>query len=177
MASASSSFKVVWLKWNLRLLRKMFELFYWKVASQSRHQKLNEISDNGRVSSTCKSSNPKSNLRNLVWATSKNDIHLMSNYSIMRGSSLTQNLNGILNFFGHMPPTEVYSPKTLYTCKTCTAVVKQRKRSINKEHQMHVVKQLKQKEYQQELNIYKKEKLFAKTANENIDCTHSKDSL
>ncbi|PWA83836.1 WD40 repeat-containing protein [Artemisia annua] len=53
------------------------------------------------------SASSSSKLRNLVWATSKNDIHLMSNYSIMRGSSLTQNLNGILNFFGHMPPTEV----------------------------------------------------------------------
>ncbi|PWA57125.1 hydroxyproline-rich glycoprotein family protein [Artemisia annua] len=45
-------------------------------------------------------------LRNLVWATSKHEIHLMSNYSIMHWSSLSQNLNGILNFSGHVPPTE-----------------------------------------------------------------------
>ncbi|PWA62677.1 embryo sac development arrest 7 [Artemisia annua] len=32
--------------------------------------------------------------------------HLMSNYSIMHWSSLSQNLNGILNFSGHVPPTE-----------------------------------------------------------------------
>lgn len=46
-------------------------------------------------------------LRNLVWATSKHDVYLMSNYSIMHWSSLSQNLTEILNFSGHVAPTEV----------------------------------------------------------------------
>ncbi|PWA39769.1 WD40/YVTN repeat-like-containing domain-containing protein [Artemisia annua] len=61
-------------------------------------------------------------LRNVVWATSKNDIHLMSNYSIMHGSSLSQNLNGILNFFGHVPPTEYMDHITRETETTCESL-------------------------------------------------------
>ncbi|GJR58600.1 uncharacterized WD repeat-containing protein-like protein isoform X1 [Tanacetum coccineum] len=52
-------------------------------------------------------------LRNLVWATSKHDVYLMSNYSIMHWSSLTQNLNEILNFSGHVAPTEKYAGSLL----------------------------------------------------------------
>ncbi|KAI7738999.1 hypothetical protein M8C21_030532 [Ambrosia artemisiifolia] len=46
-------------------------------------------------------------LRNLVWATSKHDVYLMSNYSIMHWSSLSSNLTEILNFSGHVAPTEL----------------------------------------------------------------------
>ncbi|KAA3480280.1 putative WD repeat-containing protein C2A9.03-like [Gossypium australe] len=45
-------------------------------------------------------------LRNLVWATSKHDVYLMSNYSVMHWSSLSCHLSEILNFSGHVAPTE-----------------------------------------------------------------------
>ncbi|KAE8685609.1 cysteine proteinase RD21a-like [Hibiscus syriacus] len=45
-------------------------------------------------------------LRNLVWATSKHDVYLMSNYSVMHWSSLSRNLSEIINFAGHVAPTE-----------------------------------------------------------------------
>lgn len=46
-------------------------------------------------------------LRNLVWATSKHDVYLMSNNSVMHWSSLSGNLSEVLNFSGHVAPTEV----------------------------------------------------------------------
>ncbi|XP_071690240.1 uncharacterized WD repeat-containing protein C2A9.03-like isoform X2 [Rutidosis leptorrhynchoides] len=52
-------------------------------------------------------------LRNLVWATSKHDVYLMSNYSIMHWSSLCQNLTEILNFSGHVAPTEKHAGSLL----------------------------------------------------------------
>ncbi|KAD3337092.1 hypothetical protein E3N88_32612 [Mikania micrantha] len=52
-------------------------------------------------------------LRNLVWATSKHDVYLMSNYSIMHWSSLSQNLTEILNFSGHVAPTEKHAGSIL----------------------------------------------------------------
>ncbi|KAK8704773.1 hypothetical protein V6N13_048386 [Hibiscus sabdariffa] len=45
-------------------------------------------------------------LRNLIWATSKHDVYLMSNYSVMHWSPLSCNLSEILNFAGHVAPTE-----------------------------------------------------------------------
>ncbi|KAK4422053.1 putative WD repeat-containing protein C2A9.03 [Sesamum alatum] len=45
-------------------------------------------------------------LRNLVWATSKHDVYLISNYSVMHWSSLLWNLTEVLNFSGHIVPTE-----------------------------------------------------------------------
>ncbi|TYJ19907.1 hypothetical protein E1A91_A09G223900v1 [Gossypium mustelinum] len=45
-------------------------------------------------------------LRNLVWTTSKHDVYLMSNYSVMHWSSLSCNLSEVLNFAGHVAPTE-----------------------------------------------------------------------
>ncbi|KAK8681251.1 hypothetical protein V6N13_053657 [Hibiscus sabdariffa] len=45
-------------------------------------------------------------LRNLVWATSKHDVYLMSNYSVMHWSSLSCKLSEILNFAGLVAPTE-----------------------------------------------------------------------
>ncbi|KAF8014400.1 hypothetical protein BT93_H0281 [Corymbia citriodora subsp. variegata] len=52
-------------------------------------------------------------LRNLVWATSKHDVYLMSNYSVMHWSSLTFNLKEILNFAGHVQPTEKHAGNLL----------------------------------------------------------------
>ncbi|KAK6145759.1 hypothetical protein DH2020_019628 [Rehmannia glutinosa] len=45
-------------------------------------------------------------LRNLVWATSKHDAYLVSNYSVMHWSSLLQNLTEVLNFSENIVPTE-----------------------------------------------------------------------
>lgn len=46
-------------------------------------------------------------LRNLVWATSKHDVYLISNYSLMHWSSISQNLSEVLDFSGHIAPSEV----------------------------------------------------------------------
>ncbi|KAA8527301.1 hypothetical protein F0562_034602 [Nyssa sinensis] len=52
-------------------------------------------------------------LRNLVWATSKHDVYLMSNYSVMHWSSLSRNLTEVLNFSGHIAPTEKHTGSLL----------------------------------------------------------------
>ncbi|KAI3743149.1 hypothetical protein L1987_60852 [Smallanthus sonchifolius] len=52
-------------------------------------------------------------LRNLVWATSKNDVYFSSNYSIMLWSALSQNSTEILNFSGHVAPTEKHAGSLL----------------------------------------------------------------
>ncbi|KAL8162353.1 hypothetical protein V2J09_013842 [Rumex salicifolius] len=45
-------------------------------------------------------------LRNLVWSTSKHDVYLMSNYSVMHWSSLSSTLSEVINFAGHVAPAE-----------------------------------------------------------------------
>ncbi|KAG9146789.1 hypothetical protein Leryth_005112 [Lithospermum erythrorhizon] len=45
-------------------------------------------------------------LRNLVWATSKHDVYLMSHFSVMHWSSLTCNKSEVLNVSGHVAPHE-----------------------------------------------------------------------
>uniref|UniRef100_A0A5B6ZAI0 Putative Uncharacterized WD repeat-containing protein n=1 Tax=Davidia involucrata TaxID=16924 RepID=A0A5B6ZAI0_DAVIN len=52
-------------------------------------------------------------LRNLVWATSKHDVYLMSNYSVMHWSSLSCNLSKVLDFSGHIAPTEKHTGSLL----------------------------------------------------------------
>lgn len=52
-------------------------------------------------------------LRNLVWATSKHDVYLMSNYQVMHWSSLTRNLSEVLNFAGHVAPSEKHQGSLL----------------------------------------------------------------
>uniref|UniRef100_A0A803Q5U3 Uncharacterized protein n=1 Tax=Cannabis sativa TaxID=3483 RepID=A0A803Q5U3_CANSA len=52
-------------------------------------------------------------LRNLVWASSKHDVYLISNYSVMHWSSLTGNLSESLNFAGHVAPTEKHAGNLL----------------------------------------------------------------
>ncbi|XP_077227247.1 putative WD repeat-containing protein C2A9.03 isoform X2 [Tasmannia lanceolata] len=47
-------------------------------------------------------------LRNLVWSTSKHDVYLMSNYSVVHWSSLACNLSDVLNFSGHVAPSKKY---------------------------------------------------------------------
>lgn len=45
-------------------------------------------------------------LRNLVWATSKHDVYLMSHFSIIHWSSLSCTKNEVLNVSGHVAPSE-----------------------------------------------------------------------
>ncbi|XP_021774028.1 uncharacterized WD repeat-containing protein C2A9.03-like isoform X2 [Chenopodium quinoa] len=45
-------------------------------------------------------------LRNLVWATSKHDVYLMSNSCIVHWSSLARCKSEVLNVSGHVAPTE-----------------------------------------------------------------------
>lgn len=45
-------------------------------------------------------------LRNLVWATSKHDVYLMSHFSVVHWSSLTCSKSEILNVSGHVAPSE-----------------------------------------------------------------------
>ncbi|KAL9258645.1 putative WD repeat-containing protein [Drosera capensis] len=45
-------------------------------------------------------------LRNLVWATTKHDVYLMSHFSVIHWSSLTRNKTEVLNVSGHVAPTE-----------------------------------------------------------------------
>ncbi|CAN1346705.1 Uncharacterized WD repeat-containing protein C2A9.03 [Linum perenne] len=52
-------------------------------------------------------------LRNLVWASSKHDVYLMSNYSVMHWSSLSCNLSEVINFAGHIAPDEKHSGSLL----------------------------------------------------------------
>jgi len=46
-------------------------------------------------------------LRNLVWSTSKHDVYLVSNYSIVHWSSLSSKRSEVLNVSGHVAPCEV----------------------------------------------------------------------
>ncbi|XP_074306860.1 putative WD repeat-containing protein C2A9.03 [Silene latifolia] len=45
-------------------------------------------------------------LRNLVWASSKHDVYLMSNFQVMHWSSLSRNLTEVVNFEEHVAPSE-----------------------------------------------------------------------
>ncbi|KAH9616091.1 hypothetical protein KSS87_006853 [Heliosperma pusillum] len=45
-------------------------------------------------------------LRNLVWASSKHDVYLMSNFQVMHWSSLSRNLTEVVNFEEHVAPVE-----------------------------------------------------------------------
>ncbi|BAB02803.1 WD domain protein-like [Arabidopsis thaliana] len=45
-------------------------------------------------------------LRNLVWATSKHDVYLMSNFLVTHYSSLTSGKHEVLNVRGHVAPSE-----------------------------------------------------------------------
>ncbi|XLU34206.1 hypothetical protein S245_070272, partial [Arachis hypogaea] len=52
-------------------------------------------------------------LRNLVWATSKHDVYLISNYSVMHWSSLSGDLLEIINFAGHVALSEKHAGSLL----------------------------------------------------------------
>lgn len=46
-------------------------------------------------------------LRNLVWATSKHDVYLMSHFSVLHWSALTGQPKELVNVQGHVAPREV----------------------------------------------------------------------
>ncbi|KAH9617430.1 hypothetical protein KSS87_006065 [Heliosperma pusillum] len=52
-------------------------------------------------------------LRNLVWASSKHDVYLMSNYQVMHWSSLSRNLTEVVNFADHVSPSEKHKGSLL----------------------------------------------------------------
>ncbi|KAG5048864.1 hypothetical protein GLYMA_04G112700v4 [Glycine max] len=60
-------------------------------------------------------------LRNLVWATSKHDVYLISQFSIMHWSSLTCKSSEVLNVSGHVAPSERH-PESLLEGFTHTQV-------------------------------------------------------
>ncbi|KAL6543029.1 hypothetical protein OROHE_010549 [Orobanche hederae] len=47
-------------------------------------------------------------LRNLVWATSKHDVYLLSHYSVKHWSSLNCSQSEVVNLSGHIAPSEKY---------------------------------------------------------------------
>lgn len=53
-------------------------------------------------------------LRNLVWATSKHDVYLMSHSSVNHWSSLTSAKSEVLNVSGHVAPSEVSVSGQIY---------------------------------------------------------------
>ncbi|CAN1346709.1 Uncharacterized WD repeat-containing protein C2A9.03 [Linum perenne] len=59
-------------------------------------------------------------LRNLVWASSKHDVYLMSNYSVMHWSSLSCNLSEVINFAGHIAPDERLDKQGVSFCTRTT---------------------------------------------------------
>ncbi|KAG5555638.1 hypothetical protein RHGRI_006329 [Rhododendron griersonianum] len=59
-----------------------------------------------RNSRSVKSTIPHFQCRNLVWATSKQDVYFMSHFSVTHWSALTCNKTEVLNFSGHVAPCE-----------------------------------------------------------------------
>ncbi|KAJ6894948.1 hypothetical protein NC652_028629 [Populus alba x Populus x berolinensis] len=54
----------------------------------------------------CKITKKGGHLRNLVWATTKHDVYLMSHFSVIHWSSLTCSKADVLDVSGHVAPTE-----------------------------------------------------------------------
>ncbi|KAK9725864.1 hypothetical protein RND81_05G174700 [Saponaria officinalis] len=52
-------------------------------------------------------------LRNLIWASSKHDVYLMSNFQVMHWSSLSRNLTEVVNFAEHVAPSEKHKGSLL----------------------------------------------------------------
>ncbi|KAM3695956.1 hypothetical protein ACJW31_06G001900 [Castanea mollissima] len=63
-------------------------------------------SGEGRNSRSVKPTILHFQLRNLVWATSKHDVYLMSNFSVIHWSSLNCTRQEVLNVSGHVAPSE-----------------------------------------------------------------------
>ncbi|KAK1649780.1 hypothetical protein QYE76_067585 [Lolium multiflorum] len=64
-------------------------------------------------------------LRNLLWATSKHDVYVMQNYSVMHWSSLLQSGKEVLNVAGQVAPTQtVRGARPLSRVQISTMAVK-----------------------------------------------------
>ncbi|KAF7147776.1 hypothetical protein RHSIM_Rhsim03G0016900 [Rhododendron simsii] len=82
-----------------------------------------------RNSRSVKSKIRHSQLRNLVWATSKHDVYFMSRFSVTHWSALTCNKTEVLNVPGHVAPCEKHPGSLLegFTrTKVTTLAVKDR---------------------------------------------------
>ncbi|KAF8050636.1 hypothetical protein N665_1917s0004 [Sinapis alba] len=66
-----------------------------------------------RNSRSIKSSIIHFQLRNLVWATSKHDVYLMSNFLVNHYSTLTSRKHEVLNVQGHVSPSEKHAESLL----------------------------------------------------------------
>jgi hypothetical protein len=53
-------------------------------------------------------------LRNLVWATSKHDVYLMSHFSVLHWSALSGMDTELMNVKGHVAPREVWYMIVVY---------------------------------------------------------------
>lgn len=62
-------------------------------------------------------------LRNLLWATSKHDVYLMQNYSVMHWSSLLRRGKEVLNVAKPLVPTLVSGHLIDHTCFYCTCTL------------------------------------------------------
>ncbi|KAJ3677576.1 hypothetical protein LUZ60_003300 [Juncus effusus] len=66
-------------------------------------------------------------LRNLVWATSKHDVYLMSHYSLLHWNALTSEKQELINVQGHVAPSEKHPGSLLegfYQTQVSTLSVK-----------------------------------------------------
>ncbi|CAK9233319.1 unnamed protein product [Sphagnum jensenii] len=69
-------------------------------------------------------------LRNLVWATSKHDVYLMDNFSVMHWSSMSHEATEVLNLAGPVTASEIQKHPSAYQqelghVQICTMCVKQ----------------------------------------------------
>ena len=79
-----------------------------------RHPFLGEKGGNVMGCSSCLFFGLLMQLRNLVWATSKHDVFLMSQSSIIHWLSLTCAKSEVLNFSGHVAPSVVSSSRQFF---------------------------------------------------------------
>ncbi|XP_034582031.1 pre-mRNA-processing factor 19 homolog 2 isoform X2 [Setaria viridis] len=64
-------------------------------------------------------------LRDLVWATSKHDVYMSQNYSVMHWSSLLQRGEEVLNVIDHVfPKQKVHGARPLFRMQICSMAVR-----------------------------------------------------
>ncbi|XP_025801835.1 uncharacterized protein LOC112881389 isoform X2 [Panicum hallii] len=63
-------------------------------------------------------------LRDLVWATSKHDVYMAQNYSVMHWSSLLQKGEEVLNAIDNVFPKQVQGARPLFRMQTCSMAVR-----------------------------------------------------
>ncbi|CAL5085722.1 unnamed protein product [Urochloa decumbens] len=63
-------------------------------------------------------------LRDLVWATSKHDVYMSQNYSVMHWSSLLQRGEEVLNVVDHVFPKQVRGARPLFRMQICSMAVR-----------------------------------------------------